>query len=103
MQGDIEQVGTKLLYQDDRVRLWLLELAPGEQTTIHQHPCDYVYVVVEGGQTETVNVDSTVIPGDDKIGDAVYHQAGLAHLLKNVGTTNYTNIIVELLSTAEQH
>ncbi|GLF92915.1 cupin domain-containing protein [Streptomyces yaizuensis] len=101
MPDEIEQVGTKLVHQDENVRIWTLELAPGEETTIHQHPCDYVYVVVAGGQTETVNIDSTIHPGDDRTGDSVYHQAGPPHLLRNVGTTHYSNIIVELLSTGK--
>ncbi|MCW7983932.1 MULTISPECIES: hypothetical protein [Streptomyces] len=99
MSDEIVQVGTQLVHQDERVRVWTLDLAPGEQTEIHQHPCDYVYVVVAGGQTETIDVDSTVHPSNDQVGDAVYHQVGPAHLLKNVGTTHYSNIIVELVST----
>ncbi|WP_428965876.1 cupin domain-containing protein [Micromonospora fluostatini] len=99
MQADIVQVGTKLVYQDDRVRIWTLDLAPGEETTVHQHPCDYVYVVLSPGQTETVVTDGTVLPGDDTVGDAVYHEAGKPHLLRNVGDTPYANVIVELLST----
>ncbi|MEO3772788.1 hypothetical protein [Micromonospora sp. B9E7] len=99
MQSDIVQVGTELVYQDDRVRIWTLDLAPGQETNIHQHPCDYVYVVLSPGQTETVCTDGTVLPGDDKVGDAVYHEAGLPHLLRNVGATPYANVIVELVST----
>ncbi|PTA47646.1 hypothetical protein C8054_03810 [Micromonospora sp. RP3T] len=93
------EVGTELVYQDDRVRIWTLDLAPGQETNIHQHPCDYVYVVLSPGQTETVCIDGTVLPGDDKVGDAVYHEAGLPHLLRNVGPTPYANVIVELVST----
>jgi mannose-6-phosphate isomerase-like protein (cupin superfamily) len=96
---DVVKVGTNLIYQDERVRVWTLDLAPSEQTLVHQHPCDYVYVVLEAGQTLTIDADSTVHPGDDKVGDAVYHEAGPAHLLKNVGTTHYSNVIVELVST----
>ena len=96
---NVVQVGTELVHQDERVRIWTLDLAPGEETTIHQHPCDYVYVVLTAGQTQTIDVDGTVHPGDDKVGDAVYHTAGPAHLLRNVGQTHYSNVIVELLST----
>lgn len=95
----VVQVGTQLIYQDERVRVWTLDLAPGEQTLVHQHPCDYVYVVLEAGQTQTIDADSTVHPGNDKVGDSVYHEAGPPHLLKNVGTTHYSNVIVELAST----
>ncbi len=101
MHEHIEQVGTKLVYSDDRVRVWVLELEAGEQTIVHQHPCDYVYVVTESGRAETVNHDGTSYVGDDKVGDAVYHEAGQPHLLRNIGDTPYSNIIVELLTTGK--
>ncbi len=101
MHADVVQVGTKLVYQDERVRIWTLDLAPGEETGIHQHPCDYVYVVLAAGKTQTIDTDGTVHPGDDKVGDSVYHSAGKPHLLRNVGTTQYSNIIVELVSTGK--
>lgn len=96
---NVVQVGTELVHRDERVRIWTLDLAPGEETTTHQHPCDYVYVVLAAGQTQTIDADGTVHPGDDKVGDAVYHSAGPAHLLRNVGSTHYSNVIIELLST----
>ncbi|WP_416874776.1 hypothetical protein [Kitasatospora sp. SC0581] len=99
MQEHIEQVGTKLVYSDDRVRVWVLELDPGEETIIHQHPCDYVYVATESGRAETVHKDGTGYVGEDKLGEAVYHEAGQPHLLRNIGDGHYSNIIVELLAT----
>jgi quercetin dioxygenase-like cupin family protein len=99
MHQDVVQVGTELVYSDDRVRVWTLQLEPGEETSIHQHPCDYVFVVTAQGKTETVTVDGDIDPGDDHLGKAVYHHVGPPHLLRNVGTTSYSNIIVELLET----
>lgn len=100
MRLDVEPVGTHLVFEDHRVRVWTLDLAPGEQTTQHQHPCDYIYVVLAGGQTETVLADGSILPAYDAAGDAVYHAAGQPHLLRNVGTTPYANVIIELLPTA---
>lgn len=99
MPDQVVEVGTRLVYMDERVRIWTLDLEPGEETTVHQHPCDYVYVVLAGGRTETVNIDGTVQPADDSAGDAVFHRAGQPHLLRNVGNTPYANVIVELVST----
>lgn len=97
--ADVVPVGTALVYQDSRVRIWTLDLLPGAETTTHQHPCDYVYVVLSAGRTETIDVDGTVHPGDDRVGDAVYHCAGPSHRLRNVGSTPYANVIVELVCT----
>ncbi len=42
-------VGTRLLYEDDATRVWLLDLAPGEATDWHEHECDYAFVVTRPG------------------------------------------------------
>ena len=39
-------VGTKLLFENDRVRVWDLCLQPGEGTGLHRHENDYLYVVI---------------------------------------------------------
>lgn len=98
LSDDVEPVGTELLYADDEVRIWNLELAPGEKTLVHQHPCDYVYVVLAPGSTETHHQDGRVDPVTDAVGDHVRHGMGIPHQLHNVGTGRYRNIIVELLS-----
>ena len=44
-----EDIGTRLLFENDRVRVWDLALAPGESTGMHRHENDYLYVVIGGG------------------------------------------------------
>ena len=44
-----EKVGSKLLFENDRVRVWDLTLAPGESTGKHRHTEDYLYVVIGDG------------------------------------------------------
>lgn len=95
--GELVEVGTQLVYRDESVRVWTLELAPGQEAPMHQHPCDYVYVVVHGGRTEMRLADGTVVPSEDDGGHSVFHTADQPHSLKNVGMTPYKNIIVELV------
>ena len=92
-----EPIGTKLVYEDRQVRIWTLELAPGQSTALHQHTCDYVYVVVSPGKTVTHILGGKPDHNVDEIGVAVYHDAGPPHLLENVGSTRYANVIVELI------
>lgn len=37
-------VGTQLLFENERVRVWDLRLAPGESTGLHRHEHDYLYI-----------------------------------------------------------
>lgn len=94
----LEPIGTGIIYQDEEVRIWDLDLQPGGRTEVHQHPCDYVYVVVSGGTTDTVHADGHVDRVRDAIGDHVGHGSGIPHQLHNTGDTRYRNIIVEILN-----
>src|SRR6188768_2715899 len=41
-------IGTDLIYEDERIRVWRIELAPGEVAGFHTHELDYTTVVVDG-------------------------------------------------------
>ena len=43
--GDI---ATKLLMENDRVRIWEMRLAPGERSALHRHQNDYVMIQIAG-------------------------------------------------------
>src|SRR5262245_57991514 len=47
--GPIEQVGTRLMFENERVRVWDLALEPGESFAEHIHRLDYFYIVESGG------------------------------------------------------
>ena len=40
------QVGTRVLFENARVRVWDLALAPGESLAKHIHRNDYFFIVV---------------------------------------------------------
>jgi hypothetical protein len=40
----VERVGSKLLFENDRVRVWELRLAPGEREALHEHKHDYLMI-----------------------------------------------------------
>ena len=43
--GDI---ATKLLMENDRVRIWEMRLEPGERSKLHRHDSDYIMVQIAG-------------------------------------------------------
>ncbi len=47
-----DEVGSKLLFENDRVRVWDLRIDPGESTGLHRHTKDYLYVVIGGGSPQ---------------------------------------------------
>lgn len=89
-------VGDHVVFEDETCRVWHLRLEPHAETDFHRHAHPYVYVVTEAGAVQTVG-DGFVEPVQgDTIGMAVLRQPDAGHLLRNVGVTRYTNIIVEL-------
>jgi quercetin dioxygenase-like cupin family protein len=93
------QVGTTLLFENERVRVWDLELQPGESTGLHRHTTDYLYVVVGGGTLQTMFADGTSDPprmmhdGDVRFRSV---EGENIHEAVNVGDTPWRNIVVEL-------
>ena len=45
MQNQITtEIGTELLFENDRIRVWQMVLQPGEESPHHRHESDYVFV-----------------------------------------------------------
>jgi hypothetical protein len=100
-QEATEQVGTRLLFENERIRVWDLALAPGESLEKHIHRLDFCFIVVQGGELRHVD------PDDPANNQDVHYQAdqivfieangGIVHnRLTNVGTRPYRNYVIEL-------
>ena len=53
-------VGSRLLSQNDRVRVWEIRLAPGERWHAHRHVLDYFWTAVTTGNSRQHTHDGTV-------------------------------------------
>ena len=99
-------VGTRLLFEDDRVRIWEIALGPGEETPPHRHELDYYIIMVDGdGIAAAPHVTSTG-PSAEYIavdhvnrGDVVPMEKGGVELARNIGTKPFYEILVELKNT----
>jgi beta-alanine degradation protein BauB len=92
-------VGTRLLLENDAVRVWDLQLAPGESTGQHRHLHDYFYVVIGEGMLQRVDPDGTIHPPKHMADGEVHFRkvdGESVHAAVNVGETVWRNIVVEL-------
>ncbi len=92
-------VGTRLLFENDRVRVWDLRLEPGESIPLHRHETDYLYVVIGDGELQTVFADgSRDEPRKMQDGDVRFRkvEGEAVHEAVNVGSKPWRNIVVEL-------
>ena len=95
-----ENVGTKLLFENERVRVWDLALEPGESVEKHIHRTDYFFVVINGGSLRHVDPEN---PANDRAVNfeddlVVFREAtdSVHDRLVNVGDTPYRNLVIEL-------
>jgi beta-alanine degradation protein BauB len=94
-------VGTRLRFENDRVRVWEIRLAPGERGPFHAHTRRYFWTVVEAGTGRQRLPDGTFTVRRYEVGDTQYLDLSPAdpmiHDLENVGDTTLQFITVELL------
>jgi len=96
-EGEANPIGTELVFEDEHVRVWRIVLEPGEEAPWHTHALDYTSVSIEGDVIERGNADGTV----DRIAVrpgafSRWHQSTERHMLRNVGSTRFSNVIVEI-------
>jgi len=52
-------VGSRLLSQNSRVRVWEIRLAPGERWHAHRHVLDYFWTAITAGRSRQHTSDGT--------------------------------------------
>lgn len=94
-------VGTRLLLENGRVRVWEIALAPGERAPFHWHVNPYFFVCVEAGRARTRFPNGHLADGDSEVGETMFFDHSAAHPgvhdLENIGTTMLRYTTVELL------
>lgn len=98
------RVGSKLVSESDRVRVWVLSLKPGERIGFHTHVLDYFWTVIAGGQARSNYSDGRVGEMSYSPGDTKHFKFGkgefMTHDLLNVGDTELLFTTVEFLDSA---
>ncbi|MGE0387671.1 MAG: cupin [Gammaproteobacteria bacterium] len=94
--------GGTLLFENDRVRIWEMRLAPGERSRLHTHDRDYILVQIEGDRIAAEPHPATqgaidrffevdVIPGA-----TVFLERGGVEWAVNTGKKPWREICIEL-------
>jgi len=110
LQDDLEQnrfngaVGSVLVSETDRVRVWHLRLPPGKRCAFHRHVLDYFWTCHSHGRARGYFEDGRIIdvshfPGDTKhlsYGEGEY----MLHSVENIGNTELLFTTVEFKQSA---
>jgi hypothetical protein len=99
--GDtLGNVANRVLFEDDDVRIWEMNLEPGENSDLHHHEHDYILVIDSGDLIAGVPPkDSPVEFFVGKVppnGNTVRVPKGGTEWAVNIGKKTYHEILIEL-------
>ena len=86
-----------LKIDNEYVRAFYVEIAPGQSTLQHHHPNDYIAIAFGPAQVDSVSSDGQVRHIAFEEGQVFFAPAGLVHAATNRGTTVFRNATIELL------
>ncbi len=95
-------MGDQIVFENDRVRIWELTLAPGTDSNVHQHELDYVLVILGGDRVaaqqepDTASSFPEYFEADVTPGSVVFVERGGIEVARNVGSEPYHEFIIEL-------
>lgn len=83
------QVGSRIVSESERVRVWLIELPPGARLPFHTHVMDYFWTATTPGRARSRYADGHVAEVDYHIGLTQHYRFGkgqsMTHDLENIG------------------
>lgn len=87
--------GHKLLFENERVRVYRLVLEPGQSTGMHTHELSGLGVAVSAGEIEIESTDGERQSVKLQPGEFSWHTGALTHSIKNVGSTRFEAVDIE--------
>lgn len=99
-------VGSTLLSETERVRVWEIRLAPGERVGFHRHVLDYFWTSVTGGRGRQHVHDGTTVEYTYQPGETRHEIYGpgefKVHDLTNIGDKDMVFMTIEFLDSANK-
>ena len=99
-------VGTRLLSESERVRVWIIRLAPGERIGFHRHVLDYFWTAVTGGRGRQHVHDGSTVEYTYQPGETRHETYGRGefkvHDLENLGDKEMVFMTIEFIDSANK-
>jgi quercetin dioxygenase-like cupin family protein len=86
-----------LKIENEYVRVYYVEVPPHQNTQLHQHDHDYLFVTL--GDSDVINAvrDKPEVHLILKDGETHFTRGGFAHVARNLANTPFRNVTIELL------
>jgi quercetin dioxygenase-like cupin family protein len=89
-------VATRLLFENERVKVWEMLLEPGEASDRHRHTMDYLLCILEGESIDADADDGSSIRVPVEPGAVFYIGRGRTETAINRAAVRYREILIEL-------
>ncbi|HTO07679.1 MAG TPA: cupin domain-containing protein [Myxococcota bacterium] len=91
-------VANKLLFENERVKVWQMDLAPGERSDFHEHTHPYLICVIEGDTVDADFENGKSISIPVKPGQVYYVEPGSRETAVNRSQTRFREFLIEIKS-----
>ncbi len=96
---ELGPVGTKLLFENELIRMWEVNLDPGESINFHIHYHPYLVVSLGGGDNEIEVITGQKIPTHEPAGHYIFiNEMRPVHRLTNKSKVPYLSRLIEMKS-----
>ncbi len=99
-------VGTTLVSETDRVRVWEIRLQPGERIGFHRHVLDYFWTAITPGRARSHMGGGRTMEREYRTGETQHESygpgQGKVHDLQNTGPTELIFTTVEFKDSANE-
>lgn len=91
------EIGQKIVFENEHVRIWEINLDPGETIDFHIHYHPYVVISLGGGENEIETIFGQRIKTVEELGSTVFiNEMRAVHRLTNRAKIRYLSRLVEL-------
>lgn len=102
MERKLGTIANRVLFENERVRVWEMRMPAGESGPVHEHALDHILVQVAGDRMAVVPEADTrgeyteYLEAEVAAGQVFFVRRGGIETAKNVGQREYHEILIEL-------
>ena len=96
MAEPLGDVATRVLFENDHVKVWEMTLGPGEASALHRHDRPYVLCVIEGTRLDADIVGKGHIEIPVQPGSVLFAPPGETERATNPTDRPFREILIEL-------
>ena len=96
MEKRLGDVATELLFENEQVKVWQMDLAPGESSDFHEHTHPYLICVIEGDTVDADFPNGKSISIPVKPGQVFFVEPGSKETAVNRSSKRFREFLIEL-------